>query len=182
MIQVKGTVNIQTSPEQVFALVSDVRQCGALNPRIEVINITAEPAGQMREGTIFHYRIVVEGRMTEYTSKVLTFEPGRMIEIQTNTDPVVNIRYVIIPAAGGSSLEQELTSSLPEQESVPLELTGWLAKLVGKVAKDTDSPEKRDALIKQEEAMMEEQLQIQLDEWLLIVKKYLEEQRGTFLA
>ena len=182
MIRAKGSVNIQTSPEQVFALVSDVRQCGELNPRIEVINITAQPAGQMREGTTFHYRIVVEGRMTEYTSKVLTFEPGRMIEIQTDTDPVVTIRYVIKPTADGSSLEQELTSSLPKRESAPLELTDWFAKLLDKLVKDSDSPEQREAFRQQQEAMMQEQLQAQLNEWLVIVKKYLEEQRDTFLA
>jgi len=33
MIRVKGTVNINASPEQVFVLLSDARQCAELNPR-----------------------------------------------------------------------------------------------------------------------------------------------------
>lgn len=73
MIQVKGEININASAEQVFALLCDVRQCADLNPRIEVINISAEPEGQLSEGTVFQYRIVVEGRMTEYT------QPGDII-------------------------------------------------------------------------------------------------------
>ena len=86
MIQVKGEININASPEQVFVLLSDARQCAELNPRIEVIDIATEPAGELRQGTVFHYRIVVEGRMTEYSSTILSCEPNQSLEVQTNTE------------------------------------------------------------------------------------------------
>ena len=182
MIRVNGSVNINANPQQVFALISDVHQCGELNPWIKVINITAEPAGQMRAGTIYHYRIVVEGRMTEYTSKVLAFEPDRVIEIQTDTDPVVNIKYRLAPIAEGSHLEQEMTSSVKGPQPAQVVLPGWFAKLMGNLVKEVRSPEQNEVLLRQEEAMTQQQLQAQLDEWLAIVKKYLEDQRDTFLA
>ena len=182
MIQVKGSVNIQASPEEVFALVSDVRRCGELNPRVEVINITNEPAGQVAEGTVFHFRIVIQGKMTEYSSRVVAFEPNRLMETQTDTDPVVNISIRIEPIEGGVCLEQELTSAVTRQESTPIQLPGWFSKLMGRLEKETNSAETGEALYQQQEATMQEQLQVQLNEWLAVVKKHLEEERDKFLA
>jgi len=182
MIRVKGAIDIEISPEQVFALISDVRKCGELNPRIEVISISAEPAGKVREGTIFHYRIVVEGRMTEYTSKVVSFEADRLLQFKTNTYPEVNIKYQITPVPGGARLEQELTSSVTQDNPIPVNLPYWFAKLVNMFAKEPESAEQSAAKKKEEESLMEKELQAQLDEWLAIVKKYLEEQRDKFFA
>ena len=182
MIHVKSSVNIQASPEEVFTLISDVRRCGELNPRVEVINISIEPSGKLDKETLIHYRIVVEGRMTEYSSKVVAFEPNRLMETQTNTDPVVNISISIEPIAGGVRLRQELTSSVTRQDSTPLELPGWFAKLVGRLEKETNSAEHGEALYQQQEKTMQDQLQVQLEEWLAVVKKHLEEERDQFLA
>ncbi|WP_455222964.1 SRPBCC family protein [Kaarinaea lacus] len=182
MIRVKGSVNIETRPDQVFALISDARKCAELNPRIEVIDISAEPADQLHEGTVFHNRVVVEGRMTEYTSKVVAFEPDHSLQIKTNTYPEVTITYQVAPVPGGSRLEQELISSVTREDPIPVNLPYWFAKLVDMFAKESHSPEERAALQRQEEAMMTEELQAQLDEWLAVVKKYLEEQRDKFLA
>ena len=182
MIQVQGSVNIQASAEKVFALISDVRRCGELNPRIEVINITNEPVGKVEQGTVFHYRIVVEGKMTDYSSKVVAFEPNRLMETQTNTDPVVNISIKIKPIEGGVCLEQELTSTVTREESAPVEFPGWFAKLMGRLEKETNSAEHGEVLLQQQEATMQEQLQVQLNEWLAIVKKHLEEERDQFFA
>ncbi|WP_455219680.1 SRPBCC family protein [Kaarinaea lacus] len=182
MIHVKSAVNIQASPEDVFSLISDVRRCGELNPRIEVINISSEPAGQLSEGTVIHYRIVVEGRMTEYSSKVVAFEPGRLMETQTDTDPVVTITIRIHPVEGGVCLEQELATSVARQQSTSVELPGWFAKLMGRLEKETNSAEYGDTLYQRQEQTMQDQLQVQLDEWLAIVKKHLEEERNQFFA
>lgn len=182
MIQVQGSVNIQASAEKVFALISDVRRCGELNPRIEVINITNEPVGKVEQGTVFHYRIVVEGKMTDYSSKVVAFEPNRLMETQTNTDPVVNISIKIKPIEGGVCLEQELTSTVTREESAPVEFPGWFAKLMGRLEKETNSAEHGEVLLQQQEVTMQEQLQVQLNEWLAIVKKHLEEERDQFFA
>ena len=82
-----------------------MRRCGELNPRIKVINITSQPPGSVRKGTVFHYRIVVEGRMSEYSSKVVASEPDCLMETQTDTDPVVNIRVKITPISDGACLD-----------------------------------------------------------------------------
>lgn len=182
MIRVKGSVNIKISPEQVFALISDVRLCGELNPRIEVINISSEPAGQVREGSVFQYRIVVEGKMTEYTSKVVAFEPGRLLQFRTDTFPEVAINYQITPVTGGSRLEQELISTTMQQDPIPVNLPYWFARLVEMFAPDPQNTEQSAAERRKEEAMMAEELQAQLNEWLAIIKEYLEEQRDKFLA
>ena len=136
----------------------------------------------MREGTVFHYRIVVEGRMSEYSSKVIAFEPNRLMETQTNTDPMVKFRVKITPLSEGVCLEQEITASITQQESTPVELPAWFAKLIGRLEKETNSAEKGEALLKKQESLMEEQIQAQLEEWLVIVKKHLEEQCDQFFA
>lgn len=182
MIQVKGTVNINVSPEQVFALISDARQCAELNPRISVIDIVAEPLGEVHKGTVFHNRIVVEGRLTEYSSKVVAFEPDSLLQIKTDTYPEVSIKYHIRPTADGACLEQELTSSVTHEEPIPVNLPGWFARLVDKFTEEPSSSEQDMQSQQQEEAMLKEELQVQLDEWLTIVKKYLEAQRNNFLA
>ena len=182
MIHVKGSVNINASPEQVFVLLSDARQCAELNPRIEVIDIATEPAGELRQGSIFHYRIVVEGRMTEYSSRVLSYEPDQSLEVQTDTDPVVNIKYKITPDGEGAILEQVLTSSAAERRSEPVEYPGWFSRLVDRLVKTPQSPEEDAVLRRKDEAIVQEQLQSQLDEWLMIIKKYLEDQRSKFMA
>lgn len=130
MIQVKGEVNIRVSPQQVFSLLSDVRELAELNPRIKVIAITSEPAGRVGEGTVFHNRIVVAGRMTEYSSKVIEYKVDQLLHIRTNTNPEVETRYHLTPIAGGCCLEQEYTLSMKAEESLSAEVPGWFAKLV----------------------------------------------------
>ncbi|MGD8559642.1 MAG: SRPBCC family protein [Gammaproteobacteria bacterium] len=182
MINASRVVNIDASPEEVFTLISDVHQCGELNPWIKVINITPEPPGAMRKGTKYHYRVVVKGKMTEYTSEVVVFEPGRLIETQTYTNPPLNITYRIDPAGEGTILEQEITTALPQQEPQAVEVPGWFSKLVGKFGIDKEAPDHVDDTLQQEEEQIRQQFQEQLNEWLDIVKNHIESQRGKFQA
>jgi len=181
MIRVKGSIKIEISPEQVFALISDVHQCGQLNPRIEVLSISANPPGQISEGTVFHNRVVVEGRLTEFTSKVVAYEPSRLLQLKSDSYPELSVKYQVVPVPGGARLEQELTSSVTQENPIPVNLPYWFARLVDLFAKES-SRQEHSAAIKQEEALMENELQAQLDEWLAIVKKYLEDQRNKLLA
>lgn len=93
MIQVKGETSIRVNPHEEFTLLSDVRQCAELNPRIKVIDITSELPDRAREGTVFYNRIVVAGRMTEYSSKVVAYIPIQLLAKKTNTYPEVDIKY-----------------------------------------------------------------------------------------
>lgn len=79
-------------------------------------------------------------------------------------------------------LEQELISSAAERESETVEFPGWFSKLVDRFVKDSHNSEEKDALKQEEEGIVQQQLQAQLSEWLMIVKKYLEDQRSRFLA
>lgn len=182
MIQVTGEVTIHVSPQQVFDLLSDVRECAELNPRIKVIDISSEPAGRVGEGTVFHNRIVVAGRMTEYDSEVVACKPNELLHIKTRTNPEAENKYTIIPVAEGSCLKQEFISSMTTEETTPVELPGWFVKLTERLTAQPSASEKDTASQQQDEAIMREELQAQLDEWLIIVKKYLEEQQGTFKA
>lgn len=181
MLRVTGSVNINVSPEQVFALIADVRQCGKLNPRIEVISITAEPAGSMRQGTVYHHRIVAEGHLREFTSNVTTFEPNTLIEIRTNTYPAVTTRYRVEAWGEGATFEQQMTAEVMPPKPLSPSLPPWLYKLFGKWIQ-SDNNADQTAVLDQQEQMLQQQLQNQLNEWLQVVKNYLEKQRGTFLA
>lgn len=182
MIQVKGKIQINVSPQQVFSLLSDVRECAELNPRIKVIDITSEPAGKVREGTVFHYRIVVAGHMTEYSSQVVACVPNELLQIRTNTNPEVDIQYHIKPVAEGCCLEQELTSTTKPEASEPVELPGWFSRLMEKFTEQPPGSEQTPEFQLQDDTAMKEELQGQLDEWLMIVKKHLESQQGKFKA
>lgn len=182
MIQVKGEINIRVSPQQVFTLLSDVRECAELNPRIKVIEITLEPAGRVGEGTVFHNRIVVAGRMTEYNSKVIAYIPNQLLHIKTNTNPELDIKYHIKPVAEGCCLEQEFIATMRPEETVPVKLSGWFGKLLERLTEQPSGSAQNTASQQREEITMREELQAQLDEWLMIVKNHLEEQRGIFKA
>jgi uncharacterized protein YndB with AHSA1/START domain len=71
MISVKGAVKINASPEQVFALITDVWQCAELDAQITVLDISVRPEGAMREGSMIHYRVATEGHIREYQSQVV---------------------------------------------------------------------------------------------------------------
>ena len=75
-----------------------------------------------------------------------------------------------------------MTASIKQQETTPVVLPGWFAKLVGRLEKEAGSADKSEILLQQQEVVMQEQLQAQLDEWLSIVKKHLEEERNQFFA
>ncbi|MGD8569075.1 MAG: SRPBCC family protein [Gammaproteobacteria bacterium] len=181
MIRVSGSVNINVRPEQVFALVTDVCQCGKLNPRVEVISIVAEPQGPMRQGTVYHNRIVVEGRMTEFTSNVIGFEPNTFLEIRTNTYPAVTTQYRVKSRGEGACLEQQMTSEMTPPEPLSPALPPWLHKIFGKSPHSANDADQKAAFQRQEH-LLQQQLQKQLEEWLQVVKSYLENQRGKFLA
>ena len=153
-----------------------------LNPRIEVIDIATEPAGELPQGTVFHYRVVLEGRMTEYSSRILSSEHNQSLEVQTDTEPVVIMKYKITPGGEGAILEQELMSSAANRQSEQVEYLGWFSRLLGSLVKTPQSPEEDAALRQKDEAIVQEQLQSQFDEWLMIVKKYLGDQRSKLLA
>jgi hypothetical protein len=159
-----------------------VRQCADLNPSVEVIDIKVDPPGPMRRGSIFHYRVVIKGHMTEYSSEVIAFEPNGLIEIETKAHPVLTTKYTIAALSEGVRLDEELTSSLPHYELPKVDVPNWFKKLVGDFSDASDDSNIDRSLLEQEEAELQQQLQAQLNEWLLIVKKYVETQRGKFLA
>lgn len=84
--------------------------------------------------------------------------------------------------AEGCCLEQELISLVGLEEQMPVKLPGWFAKLVERFQSNRLVLSKAPRRSKQDEAIMRKELQAQLNEWLMIVKKYLEVQQGKFNA
>lgn len=177
MVCVQSSVHIEADPDAVFALVTDVARKARLAPHTRVLAVVQETEGPVRIGTVFHYRLVIEGRIADYRSRCTDFQPGRMMETESDSCPPFKVRVTVDPVPGGARLTQQETFALPPVH-VPLPgARGWLGTAL-RILLGTSSAIVQDGeAVAREEADMKARLQPRLDRWLASIKDHLERQR-----
>jgi uncharacterized protein YndB with AHSA1/START domain len=111
------TVHMDASPDDVWALVSDVTQIGRYSPETfeaEWLDGADGPA----EGATFRGHVKRNGRGPTYwtTCKVVACEPGKEFAFAVGPDNMNNTwRYVLEPKDGGTDVTEsfQLSNSLP---------------------------------------------------------------------
>jgi hypothetical protein len=182
MVCVEESVDIRAAAEDVFALVTDVARKAPLDPSVHVLNVGQEPAGPVGVGTVFHYRLVIEGKIADYRSTCVTFEPGQMMETTSDSRPPFKIRVTVEPIPGGARLTQNETFTFPHLR-VPLpQAKGWLGKVLRFIFGDADAIVQSQESMAEEEAQMEAQLKPRLTAWLKGIKAHLESERSRLMA
>ncbi len=182
MVCVEESVDIGAEPEAVFSLMTDVARKARLDPNVHVLSVGQETEGPVGIGTVFHYRLVIEGKIADYRSTCIACEPERMMETLSDTAPPFKIRVTVEPIPGGTCLTQAESFTLPAAYMPLPRAKGWLGKvfrfLFGKGDAITQSPES----VADEEARMETKLKPRLATWLNSIKAHLETEQSSLKA
>ncbi len=182
MVCVEESVDIRAEPEVVFSLITDVARKARMNPNVRVLSVGQETEGPVGIGTVFHYRLVIEGKIADYRSTCVAFEPGRMMETLSDTVPPFKVRVTVEPIPGGARLTQVESFTLSSAR-VPLpRAKGWLGEvfrfIFGEGNTLTQSPES----VAADEAQWEARLKPRLAAWLNSIKTHLETERSSLKA
>ncbi len=182
MLHIEESVDIRAPPEAVFDLVADIPRKTRLNPNVHVLGVSRETSGPVDVGTVFRYRVVVEGHIADYRSHCVAFSPGRMIETCTDTSPPFNVRVTVDSIDGGARLTQtEFLKMTPAYLPVPDiggRLGSWLRQLFGNTKVIVQSEESLIA----EERRHAANLRPRLAKWLASIKNHLEQETRSLPA
>lgn len=127
MIEVRQSVEIARTPEEVFAYVTDPAQLSTWQDAEEVSQLTP---GAIGPGTRFREIHKVFGiRRTEIT-EVVVFEPGRRFDIRVLEGPPVDGRWDFEAAGAGTRLTLTPTARLPGPLRVAEPLMAFMTALV----------------------------------------------------
>ena len=127
MIEVRQSVEIARSPEEVFAYVTDPTKLSTWQDVEEVIQLTPGPVGP---GTRFREVHKVLGIRRVEITEVVVFEPGRRFDIHVVEGPPVDGRWDFEPAGAGTRLTLTPTARLPGRLRVAEPLAAFVTALV----------------------------------------------------
>jgi hypothetical protein len=101
-----ANVEIRANPEEVFAVVSDLRRKARLNPNIHVIRVELEGEEPVQEGSVFYHRFHRGTRILEYRSRCVRLVPPWLFESRSETDPPFEVRVTVDRTPAGCRLTQ----------------------------------------------------------------------------
>lgn len=182
MVRVKASLDIQVDPEAVFSLVTDVARKARLGPHAAVIGVSKETAGPVGVGTVFHYCLSIEGKIADYRTRCVAFEPGRMMETVSDTRPPFKVRVTVEPVPGGARLTQEEAFSLPVLHMPVPGTKGWWGKVLHFIFGDADAIVQSRESAAAEDAAMQAKLEPKLADWLERIKTHLEREQSRLEA
>lgn len=182
MVKVQATVDINAEPETVFNLVTDVNLRADLDPNKHVIRIVKETPGPIRVGTVFYYNLVVEGHIADYRNRCTVFEPGHLIETESDTNPPFVIRVTTEPIENGTRLTHTESFSLSRLTMPVPKAHGVFGKLFKALFGDVDLISQDDEAIAKEEQETQAKLKSRLEQWLLAIKTHIESEQRVLKA
>ncbi len=182
MVDVECSVEINTDPETVFSLVTDIPRKARLDHNATVLDVVQETEGPLAIGTTFHYRLVIEGRIADYRSRCTAFNPGKLIETVSDSDPPFTVRVTVTPLSNGARLTQKESFTVPRIH-IPLPTAdGWRGRLLRLLFGNRDAIQQDPSASRDEEARMEAKLTQRLEKWLDAIKQELEAQQSGLKA
>ena len=113
IITASSWVDIHQPPETVFALLSDPPRRARVNPNLEMIRVEVEGGGILREGAVVYHRAKKGTRIFEYQMRCLRFEPPRLIETGSLSQPEFGVTMRLEPISSGTRLYHEERMHLP---------------------------------------------------------------------
>jgi len=182
MVYVEQSVEISADPETVFSLVTDIPRKARLDPNVRVLGVAQETEGPVGIGTTFHYRLAIEGKIADYRSRCIAFEPGQMIETVSDSDPPFTVRVIVESSPAGTRLTQAESFTIPRIH-IPLPtMDGWRGKLFRLLFGNKDVIQQDPSASEEEEARMEAKLKHRLLKWLEAIKQDLESKTSNLEA
>ncbi len=173
MEQIRESIEINRSPEEVFAFLRQIEPRLRLSPAYEVLNFTKLTPGPLQKGS--HYRVKIKRRdeVIEYEGMVTEFIENELIETQ-DTGGRLRVRLSLTKTEKGTLLthheEFSIRGDALYQEENDSHLPFWrrlLKRLIELESVRIDEHERRLEEIK-------EALRENLKEWLRRIKAELE--------
>lgn len=138
MVVVSRSIHIAAPVERVFALMADPAAREALNPLATPIRVEIEDGAPLHVGSICHYRLQADNHIVDYRSRIVEFEPHRLIVSESEAEVPFSIRVEIVPDGRGGAWMRQVERFEPTDEmlrdAVPantysraLRLAYWLA-------------------------------------------------------
>jgi hypothetical protein len=177
MVRIEASVNIQAEPDSVFSLITDVARKTHLDPSSTVLGIAKETEGPVDVGVVFHYRIVIEGKIADYRSRCIAFEAGHIMETASDSSPPFRVRVTVDPIPGGARLTQAESFSLSALRVPVPKAKGWPGQILQLILGRGDCIVQSPESVAAEEAQMEAKLRPRLARWLNAIKTHLERER-----
>ncbi len=175
MVRFSRSVLVRTDPGRVFALVTDAARKARLNPGAEVIQVEQETPGSIGTGTVIRFVLRFGGRVIDYRSRCVSFEPGRLIETISDTDPSFSVRVTVEAEGDQTRLTQEEWFEFSRASRPPVERkgrVGLLTKIAAAIHGHASAQPQ--ALTREQEAEVETKLGSQLVCWLEAIRTHLE--------
>lgn len=174
MTAITECIEINASPEAVFALVANLCRRAGLNPAWRLLECQVSDPDGVREGTRCRFLIERAGVQVEHTSEVIRYEPPHRIGLRSEVFPDLEIHLLLEPSEIGCRLcHQETFQDLgsPCSSAVPEPSVSPLAWLVGRLF----SPGPRASAPTSDSL---ETSRVEIRAWLAGIKAELENPRG----
>ncbi len=179
-VSIHASTEINATPDEVFALVSDLRRKTPLCPHTAVIRITKHPEGPIGVGTVFQQRVAIDGHIADYQNRIIEFIPHKRMVTESDTSPSFRIVVTIEPNGMGCRLIQEESFPLTELKMPVPRADGWLGRLLRIIFGKDDFILQGDHSLANEAQEMRNKLEPRLEAWLASIKQNLE-QKGPQL-
>ena len=181
-VTLRASTEINVAPEEVFALVSDLRLKTPLCPHTAVIRITKQPEGPVAVGTTFQQRVTIDGHIADYQNRVIEFIPSKRMVTESDTSPSFRIVVTVEPNGNGCRLTQVESFPLSELIMPIPKANGWIGKLLRGMFGKGEFISQGDESLVNEATEMRNKLEPRLEAWLASIKQHLEAQRHQLPA
>jgi polyketide cyclase/dehydrase/lipid transport protein len=179
ILRMEASVEIDASPAEVFAFVTDAEAKARLNPFVQVIRIERETPGPLREDSIIYFRLQKGKRIFEYRTRCRRFEADRLIENQAELPTLFRVRVEVEPIPGGTRLTQqeECEVTLEILEGLPVSRRAeraWQAIKLLNLALPGVGREAYSVILGERAEALRTTLRRELWTWLQAIKRHLE--------
>ena len=173
VIRGRRSIDIQASPDAVFALVLDLKRRLGLLPDAKVIGVKQETPGPIGLDTVFHIQLRTQDQPIDYRCRCSAFEPGHVFETTSRTDLPFGMRVTVEPTPDGSRLIQEEWLTVEYEKPDRPQSKAGFGKLLDALADGLSGRTLEDQ--RYHNATLEEDIGRRLEQWLKVTKKHLED-------
>jgi len=107
MLHLQAEIECDVPVAEAFRLLCDPARLTRLNPRVKLLNAAVISAGPMAVGSRLRYSLRNVAGVVSFGAEVTAFEPGRLIEVVSDTQPPFRVRQTLEPTLYGCQLRHE---------------------------------------------------------------------------
>lgn len=179
MVVVSRSIHVAAPVERAFALMADPLARAALNPFATPIRVEVENGAPLHLGSVCHYRLQVGTRIVDYRSRIVEYEPNRLIVSRSESETPFTIRVEMLPDGRGGTWLRQVERFEPTEEmlrsAIPPTTLNAALRLAYGLALYLDLDAARWLRGRLEEALSQA-LSANLARWLDAIRAHLEKQ------